>query len=47
MKFVADDVRTPAVPGSGHWLAEQAPEEMPAALTEFLAPYRENGGGLR
>ena len=48
MKFVADDVRTPAVPGSGHWLAEQAPEEMlVAALTEFLAPYREGGGGLR
>ena len=47
MKFVADDVRTPAVPGSGHWLAEQAPEEMVAALTEFLAPYHEGGGGLR
>ena len=35
------------VPGAGHWLAEQAPEEMLAALTEFLAPYREDGGGLR
>jgi hypothetical protein len=23
------------------------PEEMLAALTEFLAPYREDGGGLR
>jgi pimeloyl-ACP methyl ester carboxylesterase len=34
-------------PGAGHWLAEQAPEEMLAALTEFLAPYREEGGGLR
>jgi pimeloyl-ACP methyl ester carboxylesterase len=34
-------------PGAGHWLAEQAPEEMLAALTEFLAPYREDGGGLR
>jgi hypothetical protein len=31
--------------GDGHWVAEQAPEEMVAALTEFLAPYRENGGG--
>ena len=28
-------------------VAEQASEEMVEALTEFLAPYRENGGGLR
>ena len=28
-------------------VAEQAPEEMVAALTEFLAPYREDGGGVR
>ena len=35
------------VPGAGNCLAEQAPEEILAALTEFLAPYRENGGGLR
>jgi pimeloyl-ACP methyl ester carboxylesterase len=33
--------------GDGHWVAEEAPEEMVAALTEFLAPYREDGGGLR
>ena len=33
--------------GDGHWVAEQAPEEMLAALTTFLAPYRESGGGLR
>ena len=33
--------------GAGHWLAEQASEELVAALTEFLAPYREDGGGLR
>ncbi len=26
---------------------QQAPEEMLAALTAFLAPYREGGGGLR
>jgi pimeloyl-ACP methyl ester carboxylesterase len=32
---------------TGHWVAEQAPEEMLAALTEFLVPYREDGGGLR
>jgi hypothetical protein len=33
--------------GDGHWVAEEAPEEMVAALRDFLAPYRENGGGLR
>lgn len=27
-------------PGAGHWVAEQAPEEMLAPLTTFLAPYR-------
>jgi hypothetical protein len=33
--------------GAGHRLAEEASKEMLAALTEFLAPYREGGGGLR
>ena len=33
--------------GAGHWVAEQAPEEMLAALREFLAPCREDGGSLR
>ena len=33
--------------GDDHWVAEEAPEEMLAALTEFLVPYREGGGGLR
>jgi len=41
MKLTADDVRTLVVPGIGHWLAEQAPDEIASALTEFLAPYRE------
>jgi pimeloyl-ACP methyl ester carboxylesterase len=41
MKLVADDVQTLVIPGIGHWLAEQAPEEMLAALTAFLGPYRE------
>jgi hypothetical protein len=27
--------------GSGHWVAEQAPEQLLAALTAFLAPYRD------
>jgi hypothetical protein len=37
----------PEVPGAGHWLAEQVPEEMLAVLMAFLVPYREDGGGLR
>ena len=42
------ELRLHVVIGSdSHWVAEQAPEEMLAALTEFLAPYREDGGGLR
>jgi len=47
IKPAADDVQTLVIPGTGHWVAEQAPEEMVAALTAFLAPYREVGGGLR
>ena len=41
MKLVADDVETVVLPGIGHWVAEQAPEALLDALTEFLAPYRE------
>ena len=41
MKLVADDVQILVIPGIGHWLAEQAPDELVAALTAFLAPYRE------
>jgi pimeloyl-ACP methyl ester carboxylesterase len=40
MKMVADDVQTVVLAGSGHWVAEQAPDQLLAALTEFLAPYR-------
>ena len=41
MKLVADDVQTVVLPGAGHWVAEQAPEALLAALTAFLAPYRD------
>ena len=41
MKLVADDVQAVVLKGSGHWVAEQAPDQLLAALTEFLAPYRE------
>jgi hypothetical protein len=34
------------IPGSGHWLAEQAPEQLVAALTPFLAPYRDASSGV-
>ena len=47
MSSTSTRLPTPEVPGTGHWVAEQAPEETLAALTEFLAPYREDGGGLR
>jgi pimeloyl-ACP methyl ester carboxylesterase len=41
MKLVADDVRGLVIPDCGHWLAEQAPEAMAAALTAFLAADRD------
>jgi hypothetical protein len=41
MKLVADDVPSLVIPGCGHWVAEEAPDELLAALTAFLAPYRD------
>jgi pimeloyl-ACP methyl ester carboxylesterase len=41
MKLAADDVQALVIPGVGHWLAEQAPDELVSALTGFLAPYRD------
>jgi len=40
MRLVASDVQSEVLPGSGHWVAEEAPDELLAALTPFLAPYR-------
>jgi pimeloyl-ACP methyl ester carboxylesterase len=40
MKLAADDVQSVVIPGSGHYCPEEAPEEVVAALTTFLAPYR-------
>jgi pimeloyl-ACP methyl ester carboxylesterase len=40
MTLAADNVQTVVIPGAGHWVAEQAPAQMLAALTAFLAPYR-------
>ena len=41
MKLTADDMQTLVIPGCAHWVAEQAPEQLLAALTTFLAPYRD------
>jgi pimeloyl-ACP methyl ester carboxylesterase len=43
MKSLADDVQSAVIPGAGHWFAEEAPEQTVAALTAFLAPYRDGG----
>jgi pimeloyl-ACP methyl ester carboxylesterase len=43
MKLVADDVQSVVLPGSGHWVAEEATDDLLAALTPFLAPYRDAG----
>ncbi len=41
MKLVAEDVQGVVLPGCGHLVAEQAPEELLTALTAFLTPYRD------
>ena len=41
MRRLADDVESVVIPGAGHWVAEEAPEELLAALSRFLAPYRD------
>ena len=40
MKLVADNLQVVIVPDCGHWVAEETPDKLLAALTEFLAPYR-------
>ena len=42
MRLAADDVQSVVIPGCGHYLLEEAPQEMLATLTAFLAPYRES-----
>ncbi|MDX3094990.1 hypothetical protein PV703_07575 [Streptomyces sp. ME01-24h] len=44
MQDLAQDVRGAVIRGAGHWVAEQAPEEMLAELGTFLAPYRRAAG---
>src|SRR4051794_39488688 len=40
MRATATDVQAVVIAGAGHWVAEQEPEGLLAALTSFLAPYR-------
>ena len=47
MKLAADDVQAMVIPGCGHWVAEQAPDELLAAVTAFLAPYRDAAPGAQ
>ena len=39
LQLVADDVQSVVIPGVGHFVAEEAPDQMLAALTAFLAAY--------
>jgi pimeloyl-ACP methyl ester carboxylesterase len=41
MRLVADNVESQIIPDSGHWVAEETPEQLLAVLTPFLAPYRD------
>jgi len=47
MKLTADDVQALVIPGIGHWLAEQAPDQLLAALAAFLASYRDGAASTR
>ncbi|MEU9992058.1 hypothetical protein AB0E10_35665 [Streptomyces sp. NPDC048045] len=47
MRLVARDVRSEVTPGTGHWVAEEARQEVLAALTTFLAPYRDQDRATR
>jgi pimeloyl-ACP methyl ester carboxylesterase len=39
MKAAAHDVQIMVIPDCGHWVVDEAPQEL-AARTIFLAPYR-------
>jgi pimeloyl-ACP methyl ester carboxylesterase len=40
MMLVADNVESHIIPESGHWVAEEVPEQFLAAVIPFLMPYR-------
>ena len=41
VRAVAPDTHSVTIPDTGHFLAEESPDELLAALTPFLAPYRD------
>jgi pimeloyl-ACP methyl ester carboxylesterase len=41
IRLIADNVESLVIPCTGHFVAEEAPAEMLAALRTFLATYRE------
>jgi pimeloyl-ACP methyl ester carboxylesterase len=40
MRLAADDVQAVVIMGVGHWVAEEAPEELLSVITSFLDTYR-------
>jgi pimeloyl-ACP methyl ester carboxylesterase len=42
-----ENVQGVIIPGSGHWVAEEAPEKLLAALAPFLASYRDGSGAAQ
>jgi pimeloyl-ACP methyl ester carboxylesterase len=41
LRLVADDVQAVVIPDTGHFVAEESPDDLLAALTLFLAAYRD------
>ena len=41
MDGLAEDVKGVVIDGAGHWVAEEAPEQVLGVLVGFLAGYRE------
>ena len=41
MKLLADDVQSSVIHGTGHWIAEDAPDALLAELMPFLSSYRD------
>ena len=39
-----DDLRTVLIEGAGHWVQQEKPEEVTAAMLSFLTPARSSGG---
>jgi pimeloyl-ACP methyl ester carboxylesterase len=41
-QLAAENVQSMVIPGCGHWVSEEAPEDVLPALLGFLAPYRDS-----